>query len=69
MSWFSFRPYVSVAERRRKADAAAKKMSKSCHSLAPVRIAGRTFASTFLGNAWCDNLESYCDYEKCIVVA
>ena len=64
MSWFSFRPYVSVAERRRKAEAAAKKMSKSGRSLAPVRIAGRTIASTFWGKAWCDNLESYSDYEN-----
>ena len=65
MSWYSFRPYVSAAERRRKAEAAAKKLSsKSGRALAPVRIAGRTIASTFWGRAWCDNLESYSDYEN-----
>lgn len=65
MSWFSFRPYVSVAERRRKAAAAAKKLtSKSGKALSPVHIAGRTIASTFWGKAWCDNLESYSDYES-----
>lgn len=65
MSWYSFRPYVSVAERRRKAEAAAKKlMSKFGRALVPVRIAGRAIASTFWGKAWCDNLESYSDYEN-----
>ena len=63
MSWYSFRPYVSVAERLRKAEAAAKKLaSKSGRALAPVRIAGRAIATTFWGKAWCDNLESYSDY-------
>ena len=63
MSWYSFRPYVSVAERRRKAEAAAKKLAaKSGRALTPVRLAGRQIASTFWGKAWCDNLEAYSDY-------
>ena len=65
MSWYQFRPYVSVAERRRKAEAAAKKLAaKSGKALAPVKLAGRTIAATFWGKAWCDNLESYSDYEN-----
>ena len=64
MSWYSFRPYVSVAQRRRQAEAAAKKMSKKGRALAPVRLTGRTISSTFWGKAWCDNLESYSDYEN-----
>ncbi|MBE7501022.1 MAG: SWIM zinc finger family protein [Verrucomicrobiales bacterium] len=63
MSWYSFRPYVSVAERRRKAEAAAKKLAaKSGRALAPVRLTGRPIAVTFWGKAWCDNLEAYSDY-------
>lgn len=63
MSWYSFRPYVSVAERRRNAEAAAKKLAaKSGRALAPVRLTGRQIASTFWGKAWCDNLEAYSDY-------
>ena len=62
MSWYSFRPYVSVAERRRKAAAAAKKMAKKGRPLAPINLASRKIAATFWGKAWCDNLESYSDY-------
>ena len=64
MSWYNFRPYVSVAERRRQAAKAAKKMSKSGRSLAPVELQGRAIASTFWGKAWCANLEAYSDYEN-----
>ncbi len=62
MSWYSFRPYVSVAQRRRKAEAAAKKMAKKGRPLAPINLASRKIAATFWGKAWCDNLESYSDY-------
>jgi uncharacterized Zn finger protein len=63
MSWYQFRPYVPVAERRHKAEAAAKKLAKkSGRSLAPVNLASRKIATTFWGKAWCDNLEAYSDY-------
>ena len=64
MSWYSFRPYVSVAERRRQAQAAAKKLAKKGRPLAPINLSGRAIAATFWGKAWCDNLESYSDYEN-----
>ena len=63
MSWYSFKPYVPVAERRRKAAAAAKKLvSKHGRALAPVNLATRKIAATFWGKAWCDNLEAYSDF-------
>ena len=62
MAWYSFKPYVPVAQRRRNAEKAAKKMAGQGHALAPVRIEGRKIASTFWGKAWCANLESYSDY-------
>lgn len=62
--YYSFRPYVSAAQRRRKAEAAAKKLSKNGRALSPVQIEGRRIANTFWGKSWCDNLESYSDYEN-----
>ena len=56
--------YVSVAERRRKAERATAKLSKKGVRASPVRIEGRNIAATFWGKAWCDNLESYRDYEN-----
>ena len=57
-------PYVPVAERRRKAERALKKRRKAGQATAPVSIAGRAIATTFWGRAWCDNMESYHDYES-----
>jgi uncharacterized Zn finger protein len=57
-------PYVSVAERRRKAAkkvAALQKKGKITH---PVHITGKTIARTFWGKSWCDNLEAYSDFSN-----
>jgi uncharacterized Zn finger protein len=66
MSWnyFGFRPYVSVAERRRSAQREVTKLAKKGKTIQPVNLEGRTIARTFWGKAWCDNLESYMDYEN-----
>jgi uncharacterized Zn finger protein len=62
MSWYSFRPYVPVAERRRQSAKAAQKLTKGGRALAPIAIQGRIIATSFWGKAWCDNLEAYSDY-------
>jgi uncharacterized Zn finger protein len=54
-------PYVSVAERRVKAEREVAKLRKKGQKLEPVVIEGRTIARTFWGKAWGDNLESYHD--------
>ena len=59
-----WRPYVSVAQRRAKASRFAAKLSKQGKALQPITLAGRTIAKTFWGKAWCDNLESYSDFEN-----
>lgn len=59
---FGFKPYVSVAERRRNAAREMQKLKKNGHPVSPVVIEGRTIARTFWGKAWCDNLERYSDY-------
>ena len=55
-------PYVSVAERRNKAEREVAKLRKKGQKMEPVVIEGRTIARTFWGKAWGDNLESYHDF-------
>jgi uncharacterized Zn finger protein len=62
--WFEFRPYVPVAKRRAQAAREIEKRRKKGQTISPVVIEGRTIAHTFWGKAWCDNLESYSDYEN-----
>jgi uncharacterized Zn finger protein len=64
MSYFSWRPYVPVAERRRQAERKMATLKKKGQSVAPVKIEGRTIATTFWGKSWCSNLERYGDYEN-----
>ena len=66
MSWdeYGYRPYVPVAQRRAQAAREMAKLAKKGHTITPVRIQGRQIASTFWGKAWCDNLESYSDFEN-----
>ncbi len=40
------------------------KRRKQGNAASPVIIEGRTIAATFWGKSWCDNLESYSDYEN-----
>ena len=57
-------PYVPVAERWKTAEREIKRLRKNGRTVDPVTIEGRTIAKTFWGNAWCDNLESYRDFEN-----
>jgi uncharacterized Zn finger protein len=62
MDFYGWKPYVSVAERRRKAMREIEKRRKKGHPISPVTIDGRTIAQTFWGKSWCENLERYSDY-------
>jgi uncharacterized Zn finger protein len=63
MSWYSFRPYVPVAQRRAQAARELAKLTKkNGQAAAPVLLESRKIASTFWGKAWCDNLEAYSDF-------
>ena len=65
MGWdWGWRPYVSVAQRQRRAEKEIARMKKKGRVIVPIRLDGRTIARTFWGKAWCDNLESYGDYEN-----
>jgi uncharacterized Zn finger protein len=59
---YGWRPYVSVAERRHKAEREMQTLKKKGHPVSPVEIKGRVIARTFWGQAWCENLERYSDY-------
>ncbi len=67
MNWWNYAPKPTVREQRaraaREAQRLAKKGAKSGRVPAPVTIAGRSIASSFWGKAWCQNIESYRDYE------
>ncbi|MBX3734886.1 MAG: hypothetical protein KF791_20105 [Verrucomicrobiae bacterium] len=65
MSWgYGWRPYVSVAQRRANAAKEVSRLAKKGRALSPVHLKSRTIATTFWGRAWCDNLESYSDFEN-----
>ncbi len=69
MGWNrSWAPYVSVAKRRSQSAREIAALDKSNKgkgkSRSPVLIANRKIATTFWGEAWCKNLESYSDYEN-----
>jgi uncharacterized Zn finger protein len=64
MPGYGFGKYVSVAEKREKAQRAVEKLKKKNPDIMPVVIEGRKLAHTWWGKAWNDNLESYSDYEN-----
>jgi len=61
---FGWRPYVPVWKRRAQAQTKMDALRKKGVDIQPVRIDGRKIAKTFWGEAWCDHLESFSDYEN-----
>lgn len=59
-----FPRYVPVAERRREAGKALKKLAGKGQATSPVVIRGTRIATTFWGKAWCENLERYSDFSN-----
>jgi len=62
MSWYSWAPYVPVAERRRRARSKMDSLRKRVVDIQPVEIGGRKIAKTFWGESWCEHLESFSDF-------
>ena len=60
MSWYRWSPYV----RRTRALKKMEKLRKKGLDIKPVEIEGRKIARTFWGEAWCDHLESFSDYQN-----
>jgi uncharacterized Zn finger protein len=63
VSWSGFIRKPTVQEQRRNAARESQRLAKSGEKLSPVVIEGRTIASSVWGKAWCENLESYRDFE------
>ncbi len=61
---WGWRPYVPVAKRRARALAKMEKLRKKGMDIQPVRLTGRQIATTFWGQAWCEHLEKFSDYEN-----
>jgi len=64
MGFYSWRPYVPVAVRRHRAIKKMAALRKKGVDIQPVQIEGRKIAKTFWGEAWCDHLESFSDFEN-----
>lgn len=63
MSYYGgWKPYVPVAERRKKAEQLVAKAIKSGKTLSPIPPYRGAIAKTFWGKSWCDNLERYSDF-------
>lgn len=54
--------YVTVAEKRAKAEKKLAVLKKKNPGIQPVVIEGQTLAKTWWGKAWNENLERYADY-------
>ena len=61
MSFWGYREYLPVAQRRANAAKEVAKLKKQGRAVSPVVIEGRKIATSFWGKAWCDNLERYSD--------
>lgn len=64
MGYWQFPKYVSVAEKRAKAERKKKQLLKKNPKLHPVEIDGNALATTWWGKSWNKNLERYADFEN-----
>lgn len=64
MSYHEWAPYVPVAKRRAKAAREMKKLIKKGMKIEPIEVQGRKIVRTFWGEAWCNHLEQFSDYEN-----
>jgi len=62
--WSHYKPYVSVSEKKRKAQKKLVQLRKKNPDMQPVTIEGKKLASTWWGKAWNKNLENYADYDN-----
>ncbi len=62
MSYYAWKPYVSVGQRQKLAEKAAAKAKKSGKNYTPILAYRGAVAKTVWGKSWCGNLEAYSDY-------
>lgn len=64
MRYYQFPRYVSVAEKREKAEKKLGRLLKKNPAIKPVVIERRSIAWTWWGKSWNKNLERYADYSN-----
>lgn len=64
MAYYQWAPYKSVATRRASAKKSMEKLKKKGLDVQPIAIEGRTISRSFWGQAWCEHLEQFSDYEN-----
>jgi len=65
MSYWGYYPrYVSVAEKKAKADRKLKQLKKKNPGINPIMIEGSSIVRTWWGKSWNLNLERYADYSN-----
>jgi uncharacterized Zn finger protein len=63
--YWSYKPYVSVADRRANAQTQMDQLRKAGKIITPIEpFKGRKIASTFWGQAWCQHIECLSDFES-----
>ncbi len=64
MSYWKYPKYVTVAEKKAKAEKQLKQLKKKMPDIKPVVLEGNTLARTWWGKSWNTNLERYADYDN-----
>ena len=64
MSYWGFPEYVTVGERRAKAEKKLKQLKKKNPNINPIIIEGSAIAKSWWGKAWNRNLEKYADFSN-----
>jgi uncharacterized Zn finger protein len=62
MSFWTWAPRKTSAQRRAEAARMVQAAARRGSAMSPVAATGRKIAATFWGGAWCDNLERYRDF-------
>jgi uncharacterized Zn finger protein len=61
---YRFPKYVSVEEKRAKAEKKIQQLKKKNPGISPIQIQGRTLADSWWGISWNKNLEGYADFSN-----
>jgi uncharacterized Zn finger protein len=64
MAYWRFPRYVSVSEKRAKAERKLKQLKKKNPAIQPIVLEGTAIAKTWWGKSWNLNLERYADYSN-----
>jgi len=64
MGYWGFAPYVSVAQKKARAEKKLQQLKKKMPDIRPVILSGKTLARSWWAKSWNTNLERYADYDN-----